>query len=231
MLVNVAQEFVTYPVETVEIVKEFEENGNNEADLPMEDRRMWTDDSTRILIELYQKFNEEFNSGIKKFVWNKIGSHISQVVGMTITGVQCDTKWKGLVKQYKSIKKHNDTSGNDTKYWKFYACMDEILFNKPEINAVATCSSSRGLKEFLETNLQHETTRNNTPSPSTSRCSTPVSNRNKPLKRKVSENAYERRHKEKLERQDRFLNIFEKLVDKLGTDANHCNNCVGDKEN
>lgn len=58
---------------------------------------------------------------------------------------QCDTKWKGLKNTYKAVKKHNDQSGNNYKFWKYYDLLNEILFSKPEINATATCSSAKGL--------------------------------------------------------------------------------------
>jgi hypothetical protein len=33
----------------------------------------------------------------------------------TLTWLQCDTKWKGLVKTYKEVKKHNETSGKNIR--------------------------------------------------------------------------------------------------------------------
>lgn len=82
---------------------------------------------------------------MKKYVWTKIAQILSDTFNHSYTGQQCDTKWKGLRNIYKQIKKHNEKSGNDRKNWQFYDIMDEVLFNRPEINARVTCSSTRGL--------------------------------------------------------------------------------------
>ncbi|KAK4882567.1 hypothetical protein RN001_005886 [Aquatica leii] len=122
---------------------------------------------------------------------------------VSITWVQCDTKWKGLVRQYKVIKKHNDTSGNENKYWKFYSVINDIMHKKPEIQPVAVCSSSRGLQEN-ESSDGYST-------PSSTPSTTPTRSNIKGRK-KITENAIERRHQERIERQDRFLSVLETIA-------------------
>jgi hypothetical protein len=66
--------------------------------------------------------------------------------GKKFTYVQVDTKWKGLVKTYKDVQKHNNTTGKNRKKWQYFELMHDILSQKPEINLVATCSSLSGLQ-------------------------------------------------------------------------------------
>ena len=54
-------------------------------------------------------------------------------------------KWKGLLKTYKDIPRHNNTSGNEKNHWEFFCTLHNILHKRPEITPVATCSSYKGL--------------------------------------------------------------------------------------
>lgn len=109
--------------------------------------KIWTETNIRILFELCKKFEHEFETSIKKLVWKKVAKILSERSSTTITWSQCDTKFKGLKDYYKTIKKHNDTSGNNFKYWIYYDLMDELLGKKPEIKANFTCSSAKGLQD------------------------------------------------------------------------------------
>lgn len=108
-------------------------------------KKLWTSGSTTLLIGLVKQFDKEFQTGIKKYVWQKIANIISKDTSFDITAQQCDTKWKCLKDTYKNVKKHNDTSGNDIKEWEFYDDINEFLHKKPEITPEATCSSNLGL--------------------------------------------------------------------------------------
>lgn len=70
--------------------------------------------------------------------------------------------------------------------------MDGFLSKRPEITPTATCSSSAGMTLQANINASNESV----------------------SRKRLSESAVERRHAEKMARQDRFLNLFEKLVDK-----------------
>lgn len=107
--------------------------------------KIWTEEATKYLIKLCEIHDKEFESGVKKFIWAKIAAKMTKKFKQLYNSQQCDTKWKGLKNMYKLIKKHNEQSGNNRKEWKLYNLMNEILFAKPEINALATCSSINGL--------------------------------------------------------------------------------------
>ncbi|XP_031333811.1 uncharacterized protein LOC116163820 [Photinus pyralis] len=170
---------------------------------------IWTDNNVIILIELYKKYVAEFERGIKKHVWTKIGRILSEKIGIEVSGIQCDTKWKGLVKHYKLVKKHNDTSGNEPKYWKFYDILNDILHKKPEIEAVATCSSAKGLQRNEENDVAY----GNDCASSSSGTSTPTPTNKR--KRRTMENSAEKRHRERLQRQDRFLDILQDIANTM----------------
>lgn len=117
-----------------------------ESNPQLEQPRLWTFSTTKSLIALVKNYDEEFQSKVKKHVWQKIATTISNETKVTVSPQQCDTKWKGLKDMYKNIKQHNEKSGNDAKKWIFFNDMDEFMYKKPEIVPPATCSSSRGLQ-------------------------------------------------------------------------------------
>ncbi|CAG9834864.1 unnamed protein product [Diabrotica balteata] len=174
------------------------------------DKKVWTREATLIFIQLVEENDENFQKSIKKHIWAKIASSLNKQMNVGVTWQQCDTKWKSLKKTYKDIKDYNATSGKNRRKWEFYNEMNNILFNKPEICAPATCSSNAGLvinedKENQKSPPSSKEKRESTPS--TSGSETFESSFSK--KRKLADNAVERRHKEKIQRQDRFLNCFE----------------------
>jgi hypothetical protein len=90
---------------------------------------------------------------------------------------------------YKKIYDHNQRTGNSQKTWEYYDAMHQILFNKPEINPPATCSSSSGLK-VEQKEFESSFTK----------------------KRKATSYKVNQQHQEKMQRQDRFLDLFSELV-------------------
>ncbi|KAF5289716.1 hypothetical protein FQA39_LY03633 [Lamprigera yunnana] len=107
--------------------------------------KIWCKGNVLMLIDAYKQHEAQFATTIKKVVWQKIANVLSEKANVTITTQQCDTKWKGMLKMYKQIKDANAKSGNSPKNWEYFDYLDNILFNKPEINPVATCSIQKGL--------------------------------------------------------------------------------------
>ncbi|XP_044744757.1 uncharacterized protein LOC123314578 [Coccinella septempunctata] len=184
-----------------------------------ENTKLWSHEATLMLIQLCGKYEKEFQNSVKKYVWQKIAKELSQCFNQKFEIQQCDTKFKGLKHTYKTIKKHNEESGNNRKEWKYFDQMNELLFSRPEINSPATCSSRVGLHVLGErTNILGERTTGGSnveivttnseivTTPSTSYQSSFI------RKRKLAENANERRHKEKMARQDRYLDLLERLT-------------------
>lgn len=107
--------------------------------------KTWTDEATKVLIELYMDHEKQFENSIKKYMWKKIATELTNRMCQTYSAQQCDTKFKLLKNMYKQIKNHNEQSGNSRKNWKFYDLMHQILFSRPEITPRATCSTESGL--------------------------------------------------------------------------------------
>lgn len=177
-------------------------------------KRLWTRDLTLYFINLVSERDEQFQTCVKKHIWTKISSQLNEEHGTTLTWQQCETKWKGLTKIYREIVDHNNTSGKQRRKWEFFDAMHAVLFKKPEILPVATCSSSSGLqvnksgeKIFKKSATDNEEDKNEET----------VQDSNFVKKRKSSarSNSIERRHKEKMMRQDCFNNLFQKYIDIL----------------
>ncbi|CAH1374606.1 hypothetical protein MTP99_015922 [Tenebrio molitor] len=176
-----------FPSEEMETAVEVDDEGE-ERDIeasPKQSGKKWTDEEILLLIRTMESNYEQFNTKLKKTVFDDIAKQMNKVLNQSLTGQQIDTKWKGLKLMYKKVKAHNDTSGNAPKQWKFYNAIDMFLAKKPEINPVAVASSSG---EDVEQNSKE-----------------------KPKKKK---DEVERRHQERLQRQDRFLDLFQQFLEK-----------------
>ena len=95
------------------------------------------------------------------------------------------------------------------------------MFNKPEVNPLSTCSSSSGFTRHSQEPEQTKTSDSDIcdgvlseTSPNTAE----TSEARVAKKRTLRTSAAEKRHKENIERKDRFLDLFEKLVDKIWRD-------------
>ncbi|KAF2901952.1 hypothetical protein ILUMI_04234 [Ignelater luminosus] len=170
-----------------------------------ESERNWTNEMTVRLINKIKKFDSVFDRSLmKKTIWIKLTNEFNQENSKNLTYQQIENKWKTLKRTYKNVLKHNK------------------LFKKPEIVAPATCSSNNGLIIRNETNnsmrdRQTEDTNGEDSDVETAATQTESDAANSSFikKRKLKENAAERRHKEKMQRFDTFNELLAKLVDKL----------------
>ena len=80
---------------------------------------IWSEEEIQALLE---------GCTCNKHVYNKIARGMVEV-GYDRTGVQCREKIKKLKSEYKEIKGNNSETGKQRKAWKFYICMDEVLFS------------------------------------------------------------------------------------------------------
>lgn len=92
----------------------------------------WSPPCVLLLLETFRSMEETLNSGklSQKKVWAKIAKDLTQN-GYNVTGPQCSSKLRSLKKTYRSIKDHNNKSGNDRRSWPFLeVCIFfNILFN------------------------------------------------------------------------------------------------------
>ena len=93
----------------------------------------WEEAETTTLIAIWGdiKIQEELDGAKKKkLVYDKIAT-LMREKGYNRDSEQCKTKIKNLKSTYRSIKDHNNKSGNDKKTWPFYDQMDAVLGHRP----------------------------------------------------------------------------------------------------
>lgn len=106
------------------------------------------------------KYEKKFDEApMKKLVWLEITKVFNKQNNKLFDHIKIENKWKSLKRTYKNIKKHNASSGNDRKVWKYFDEMNNMLYNKPEIEAPATCSNESGL--IIREDVQNEVPVNN----------------------------------------------------------------------
>lgn len=109
-------------------------------------KNMWTDKSRAMLLHLYKKYNNIFNSNcIKKDdVWNKIAYNMKNE-GYNFAALQCKEKMKYMKKKY--FKKIDNMGPKSTGAAPIkcdnFEEFDDLFENKPNITPVAIASSSR----------------------------------------------------------------------------------------
>lgn len=87
----------------------------------------WSTAAVLLLLDTYKIFQDKFSSG--KYSHKKIWDEISAILvekGHTTTGPQCAAKLRSLKKSYKSVKDHNNVSGNDRRTWQFYEVQEKL---------------------------------------------------------------------------------------------------------
>ncbi|XP_046586721.1 uncharacterized protein [Neodiprion pinetum] len=106
------QEFLT----TEDTVYSNSETQESEASL-----YRWSTPCVLLLLESYRALEKDFYSGkiSQKKIWEKVAKEL-KVKGHDVTGPQCSSKLRSLKKTYKSIKDHNNKSGNDRRTWQFF---------------------------------------------------------------------------------------------------------------
>jgi len=81
----------------------------------------WTKEETLLLMDTYTSNEKEFHNGTKtvKQCWENISKEMGKK-GYNISGKKCCIKFQAMKRTYKSIKDHNNQSGNDTRKWEYF---------------------------------------------------------------------------------------------------------------
>jgi len=187
----------------------------------------WSTATVLLLLETYKTFQDKFNNG--KYSHKKIWEEISAILikkGHTITGPQCAAKLRSLKKTYKSVKDHNNRSGNDRRTWQFYEEMDEIFSKRAWCSPVAVASSTGlSVKQekaavFVDIESTSElSTESEQKMYKTKELLKGKENVCNLLKKRLhqkneQEEAKAKRHKQRLEMDEKFLAVLNKLVEK-----------------
>ncbi|KAH0820679.1 hypothetical protein GEV33_002110 [Tenebrio molitor] len=193
------------------------------------DGKLWNRTTTLFLIEKIEEAEKQFENSVKKNVWVKIAQQCTKEFSRNFTYNQCDSKWKSLKRTYKSILLHNQTTGKNRRQWEFYSAIHKFMYKRPEISPSATCSSRKGLEctEEEEDTADAESFSNNVDSEKSEFESSFTK------KRRAKMSSVEIRHREKMARQDREVDL--QLDDNSNSDdsidiSNNLDNLLKDSE-
>lgn len=189
---------------TNDILSQLSVEGKENVPQTENNEKLWSHENILFLIQEMKDNYLQFNTGYKKPFWQKVSKKFKTELNRDINGLQCQTKWKELLKKYKAVVAQNKSSGNQRETWVYFESINEVMHNKPEITPVATCSNLTGLI--------------NNKSPGSSFTADDDSdNENSSFvkKRRLKVSSAEKRHKDKMARFDKFNQLFEKFIDKM----------------
>lgn len=152
---------------------------------------------------------------MQKTIWRKI-ANIFHENGYNITEEQCNIKWRNLKRRYKNVRDRNNQTGKGTEHWEYFDVIEEFINTRPEIEPLSVASSTHGFRTQSGIQQIEETTDEND---SAAINTSGNMKRNIRKRRKTGDDwtqkLYEQKethHKESIKRQDRFLTLFEKYM-------------------
>ncbi|KAK0077526.1 hypothetical protein PV325_003785 [Microctonus aethiopoides] len=175
-------------------VFEIEDSANVNSDVQESEGCLyrWTSPCVMLFLETYKSM--ELKSCKKK--------------GYDVTEPQCASKLRSLKKSYKSNKDHNSKSGNDRKTWQYFNIMKEIFAKKVWCDPIAVASST-GQTKLSETS---DSVGRSDSGYSSLTVTTLLGKR---LEQKDKHKIHKiKRHKERMEMDEKFLKVLEKFADK-----------------
>ncbi|XP_062384166.1 uncharacterized protein LOC134071456 [Sardina pilchardus] len=197
------------------------------------DSHKWTPEETRRLIRFRVARERDFLKS--KMGAKKQWEIFLEEMGLEgkVTGQQASKKWENLKKKYKDLRNPRTGSGTDggevtVATWQYFDLMHEVLGARPSIDPPVIVSSLQDptaiLMEIVEPSTPAPPTAPSTPIHPTTPDTTsptvlppPSRKRSRSLADQLAEEALQeqRRHEESEAKTDRFLVLFERLVDKL----------------
>lgn len=131
--------------------------------------------------------------------------------GHDVTSPQCQSKFNGMKRTFKSIKDHNSKSGNNLRSWAYTEVMDSLLGEKSFMNPVALASSSS--RTGTESDVSSLNSVGSDSLSSRKRKSSHIAEFLKIWK--IAEESKQKRHQQKMDQRTKLLNAIDKLIDKL----------------
>ncbi|XP_077280659.1 uncharacterized protein LOC143907654 [Temnothorax americanus] len=197
----------------------------------------WKDDyAVKTLIDEWKGHESYFKSTTitNKKVWEMIASKLKKENPFwNYTGQQCEDKFKDLRKHYVKAKDQNEKgSGLPVATCKFYNEMDDVLGDKPAVKPVSIASTLKRRNEFDTQNCSSASSVliGSSEGDSENGCiSTPKSKKKKSIternierlltirteESKKKEEAQQKRHTERMERQDRAIEVYQSAMNRL----------------
>ncbi|KAG5873245.1 hypothetical protein JTB14_009550 [Gonioctena quinquepunctata] len=178
------------------------------------DKLYWSTPQVQLLIQLYDKNKLKFDDKKtrNKKVWKSIAEEMGIISKLKVTTEQCENKFKNLRKTYKKIIDNNSSTGRGAKNWPFFKDMDLIFSKDPDVDPISTCSNLEGSSHVTGENI-------NTSNQNVQENNIRGVKRKKPYGEEPEwfmnfREDCQKRHEEKMKRQDSQLHILEKLSEK-----------------
>jgi hypothetical protein len=98
----------------------------------------------------------------KSEIFKDIANEMLKEQGYNFSAEQCQNRLKTLTTKFKSVKDHNNQSGNNAKNWEYLNIMEEFFGDRPNVKPVASCSSlalanQANLEQNFESTNSNET--------------------------------------------------------------------------
>ncbi|XP_077255279.1 uncharacterized protein LOC143893606 isoform X1 [Temnothorax americanus] len=188
----------------------------------------WSHEAILLLLEAYRQRERAMYSGkiSHKKAWEEIAEVINNE-GYIVTAKQCTTRVNTMKRIYKNVKDHNNKSGNNKRTWKYYDVMENLLGEKPYITPMSTISSTgaethkaanTSLSIATETEVVANTSFCSSSDDQSSKSNVRVSRKRKgdaTMDQKTMEENKERRHKERLQSNEKIMNKLDQLLERL----------------
>ncbi|XP_043474052.1 uncharacterized protein LOC122506117 [Leptopilina heterotoma] len=111
--------------------------------------KKWPPDNVKLLITSYEEIwqNPANKKKMPNTMWEMVVKKLNQVGCCKYNKKDCMDKFKSLKRTYKNQKKRKETSGEGNADWEHYEQMHNLMFQKPEMNPIATSSNITGFKK------------------------------------------------------------------------------------
>lgn len=99
----------------------------------------------KLLLTEINKHVEFVKSSVNKQVWKDIAASMN-IHGYNLSADNCNIKWNGMKKKYKTLKDGKNTTGAARESWEYYNIINDMLVKQPDIVPLSIASSSRGFQ-------------------------------------------------------------------------------------
>ncbi|XP_049917727.1 uncharacterized protein LOC126400804 [Epinephelus moara] len=199
----------------------------------------WTPEETRRLIKFRAENEQRFlkSKAAAKQLWETLIKELG--LEGKITCQQASKKWENLKKKYKELRTPKTGSGTDAgettaSTWQFFEDMHEVLGARPSMDPPVVVASYDDpvtlLMEIIEPSpstsatASSEAATSDAPTTAAATVDMPPTPSPKKKKRKLNHivdflaqesEKEQKRHEESEKKTERFLSLFEKLIDKI----------------
>lgn len=181
----------------------------------------WSNETVIALINLCQE--EEVNTGVTgnytKAFWSRVAKKLNFDLKCEYTAEQCKVKHANLKAQYKTQKEKANKSGEGRVKWEHFELMSKFMDDRPEIDPVALVNSSGTVKLKQRSDSNESVTMSDDEKSEVFHAKKKRKVQGKENKSISLSDALDRftesannRHKERLERKDKLVSLFEKYL-------------------